>query len=98
MACASNVFPVPVSPNKTTGTSELAASAASRRQRAMASFVVEISSTRKVVSGACMTMSILRALLAHVLAKLVDRFQHEFDRRPSSDCDVRFALHAHAQR
>src|SRR5262245_16069447 len=40
IAWASKVLPVPVSPSSTTGTSDLAASAANWRQRAMASLLV----------------------------------------------------------
>src|SRR5439155_19901986 len=45
IAWASNVLPVPVSPRSTTGTSDLAASAASCRQRAMAGLLVVRSSS-----------------------------------------------------
>src|SRR5438046_8402837 len=45
IAWASNVLPVPVSPRSTTGTSDLAASAASCRQRAMAGLHVVRSSS-----------------------------------------------------
>ena len=49
---------MPVSPNKTTGTSELAASGARRRQRAIAAFVVVMSSTLSLERGAaCQSQS-----------------------------------------
>src|ERR1700730_17538196 len=51
MAWASSVLPVPVSPSRTTGTSDLAARAARRRQRAIASLVVVKSSTRRLEGG-----------------------------------------------
>src|SRR5947208_7166115 len=48
MACASSVFPVPVSPSKTIGTSDFAASLARLMQRVIAAFVVRRSSTFKL--------------------------------------------------
>ena len=53
IACASRVFPVPVSPSNTMGTSDLAASLAKRIQRAIASLVVRKSSTLKAESFGC---------------------------------------------
>jgi len=62
MAWASKVLPVPVSPSSTTGTSDLAASAANWRQRAMASLLVVRSSSlnldgRACISGYCLMLS-----------------------------------------
>ncbi len=95
MACASKVFPVPVSPRSTTGTSVFAASAASCKQRAMASLLVVRSWILNLESGSCI---VVRELLLHVLPQLADWFERIFDQRPSTDDDVRFASHSHAQR
>src|SRR5439155_14027839 len=95
MACASKVFPVPVSPRRTTGTSVFAASAASCKQRAMASLLVVRSSILNLESGSCI---VIRELLPHVLPQLPDWFERIFDQRPSTDDDVRFASHSHAER
>ena len=54
IACASKVFPVPVSPRSTIGTSDFAASAASCKHRAMASLLVVRSSILSLKSGSRM--------------------------------------------
>jgi hypothetical protein len=53
IAWASKVLPVPVSPSSTTGTSDLAASVANWRQRAMASLLVVMSSSLNVEGRFC---------------------------------------------
>src|SRR5262245_62156453 len=92
MAWASKVFPVPVSPSSTTGTSDLAASAASWRQRAIASLLVVRSSSLNLDGRACMN-----GLLPDVFAQLADRLERILNQRPAADNDVRVALHSNAQ-
>src|ERR1700736_4237223 len=96
MACASKVFPVPVSPSKTTGISDLAANSARRRHLAIASLLVVRSSTFRFESGFCMWTG--ADLLPHTLAQLVDRLQRVLNRRTISHNNVRIAAHPHAQR
>src|SRR5438067_12839252 len=62
MACASNVFPVPVSPSRTIGTSEFAASLAKLMQRVIPAFVVRRSSTLRLVRRGCINPVLLRAI------------------------------------
>src|SRR5881227_547284 len=62
MACASNVFPVPVSPSRTIGTSEFAASLAKLMQRVIPAFVVRRSSTFRLVRRGCINPVLLRVI------------------------------------
>src|SRR5205814_9882470 len=94
MACASKVFPVPVSPRRTAGTSVFAASAASCKQRAMASLLVVRSSTLNLESGPCI---VVRELLSHALAQLSNWFERIFDQRPPTDDDVCVSSHPHSE-
>src|SRR5260370_21122670 len=95
IACASKVFPVPVSPRRTSGTSVFAASAASCKQRAMASLLVVRSSILNLESGSCI---VVRELLPHALAQLSNWFECIFDHRPSTDDDVCVSSHPHPER
>src|SRR6266446_5757861 len=60
MACASKVFPVPVSPSRTMGTSDFAASFAKLMQRVIPAFVVRRSSTFRLVRRGCINSGLLR--------------------------------------
>src|SRR3954447_7593171 len=93
MAWARRVFPVPVSPSSTTGTSDLAPSSASRRQRAIAALLVV-----RFSSFNCEGATSMALLLAHVFPQLPDRFECVLDHRPATDDDVRFALHSDPER
>src|SRR5207248_4375414 len=62
MACASSVFPVPVSPSRTTGTSDFAASLAKLMQRVIPAFVVRRSSTFRLVGRGCISFVLLRLI------------------------------------
>src|SRR5436190_16291554 len=93
IAYASKVFPVPVSPRSTTGTSVFAASAASCRQRAMASLLVVRSSILNLESGFCIAGP--RDLLPHAFTQLPNWFERIFDQCPSANDDVRFSFHSH---
>src|SRR5438045_9223190 len=62
MACASNVFPVPVSPSRTIGTSDFAASLAKLMQRVIPAFVVRRSSTFRLVRRGCINPVLLRVI------------------------------------
>src|SRR5438876_11774838 len=95
IAYASKVFPVPVSPRSTTGTSDLAARAASCKQRAMASLLVVRSSILSLESGSCIAA---RGLLPHALSQLPNGLKRIINERPSPDNDARFPLHPDAQR
>src|SRR5437879_5346283 len=65
-ACASSVFPVPVSPSKTIGTSDFAASLARLMQRVIAAFVVRRSSTFKLERRGSIIFEFLRAIAGSV--------------------------------
>src|SRR6476620_4762556 len=62
MACASKVFPVPVSPSRTIGTSEFAASLAKLMQRVIPAFVVRRSSTFKLERRCSINFEFPRAI------------------------------------
>src|SRR5439155_496713 len=62
MACASKVFPVPVSPRRTIGTSDFAASLAKLMQRVIPAFVVRRSSTFRLVGRGCINSVLLRLI------------------------------------
>src|SRR5205823_13626431 len=62
MACASKVFPVPVSPSRTIGTSDFAASFAKLIQRVIPAFVVRRSSTFKLLRRGCINPVLLRVI------------------------------------
>src|SRR5437763_16457308 len=66
MACASSVFPVPVSPSKTIGTSDFAASLARLMQRVIAAFVVRRSSTCKLERRDSINFEFPRAIAGSV--------------------------------
>src|SRR5207237_8920639 len=66
MACASSVFPVPVSPSKTIGTSDFAASLARLMQRVIAAFVVRRSSTFKLERRGSINFEFPRAIAGSV--------------------------------
>lgn len=95
IACARRVFPVPVSPRSTTGTSDLAARAASWRQRAIASLLVVRSSSFSWERGPSMKCE--RVLLPHAFAQLANGLEGVLDHRPSAYDDVRFTFHSYAQ-
>src|SRR2546423_5169476 len=79
MACASKVFPVPVSPSKTIGTSDFAASLARLMQRVIAAFVVRKSSTFKLERRSSINFECLRVIagLARGRIQSASGFQHE---------------------
>src|SRR5947207_12353302 len=84
MACASSVLPVPVSPSKTTGTSEFAARLARLTQRAMAALLVPRSSTFSLVRcGWCINCECLRGAAESVRTRI----------QSSCDCPHESALH-----
>src|SRR5438067_11701316 len=62
MAWASKVFPVPVSPSRTIGTSDFAASLAKLMQRVIPAFVVRRSSTFRLVRRGCINPVLLRVI------------------------------------
>src|SRR5437762_13209892 len=62
MAWASKVFPVPVSPSRTIGTSDFAASLAKLMQRVILAFVVRRSSTFRLVRRGCINPVLLRVI------------------------------------
>src|SRR5438552_17836624 len=66
MACASSVFPVPVSPSRTIGTSDFAASLARLMQRVIAAFVVRKSSTFKLERRNSINSECLRVIVGSV--------------------------------
>src|SRR5206468_11448105 len=80
MACASSVFPVPVSPSKTIGTSDFAASLARLMQRVIAAFVVRRSSTFKLERRDSINFEFPRAIAGLVRKhnRLRSGFRHEF--------------------
>src|SRR5712691_5670680 len=94
IACASRVFPVPVSPRSTTGTSDFAAIAASRRQRAMASLPVVRSSTFSRERGSCTNWT---WLLSHAFTQLPHGLERILDHRATANDDVRFTFHSDPQ-
>src|ERR1700731_1608225 len=96
MACASNVLPVPVSPSKTTGTSDFAASAAKRRQRAIASLVVARSSTLRL-EGACCIFLRNANLFANIFAQLPNWLERVLDQSAPANNDPGFAPHPDAR-
>src|SRR5436190_18483738 len=71
IAYASKVLPVPVSPRSTIGTSDFAASAASCKQRAMASLLVVRSSILSLESGSCIAHRGVIASCSHATGVLV---------------------------
>src|SRR5204862_3843848 len=85
MACASSVFPVPVSPSKTIGTSDFAASLARLMQRVIAAFVVRRSSTFKLERRDSINFEFPRAIagLVRKHIRLRSGFRHEFALRLS---------------
>src|SRR5438067_11348315 len=87
MAWASKVLPVPVSPSKTTGTSDFAASAAKRRQRAMASLVVARSSTLRLEGAGCIFRG-TRNLVANIFALLPNWVESVLDQIALVDDDL----------
>src|SRR6266478_5853501 len=66
MACASKVFPVPVSPSRTIGMSDFAASLARLMQRVIAAFVVRRSSTFKLERRDSINFEFPRAIAGSV--------------------------------
>src|SRR6266516_6355843 len=96
MACASNVLPVPVSPRRTTGTSDFAASAAKRRQRAMASLVVARSSTLRLEGASCISRG-TRNLVANIFAQLPNGLERVLDQSAPTNDDAGLSAHANTR-
>src|SRR5215831_588179 len=96
MAWASKVLPVPVSPSKTTGTSDFAASAAKRRQRAMASLVVARSSTLRL-EGAGRIFRRTRNLVANIFAQLPNWLERVLDQSAPANDDSGLSAHTNAR-
>src|SRR5260370_12816326 len=96
MAWASKVLPVPVSPSKTTGTSDFAASAAKRRQRAMASLVVARSSTLRLEGAGCIFRG-TRNLVANIFAQLPNWLERVLDQSAPADDDSGLSAHTNTR-
>src|SRR5438477_12447795 len=92
MAWASKVLPVPVSPSKTTGTSDFAASAAKRRQRALASLVVARSSTLRLEGAGCIFRG-TRNLVANIFAQLPNWLERVLDQSAPADDVLGLSVH-----
>src|SRR5438045_8359901 len=91
MACASSGFPVPVSPSKTIGTSDFAASLARLMQRVIAAFVVRRSSTFKLERRDSINFEFPRAIagLVRKHIRLRSGFRYEFALRLSFQAATR---------
>src|SRR4030095_1460816 len=91
MACASNVFPVPLSPSRTVGTSDFAASLAKLIQRVMPAFVVRRSSTFRLVRRGSINFEFPRAIAGSVRKhiRLRSGFRPEFALRLSCQAVTR---------
>src|SRR6266436_4852244 len=96
MAWGSTVLPVPVSPSKTTGTSDFAASQARRRQRAMASLVVARSSTLRLAGAGCIFRG-TRNLVANGFAQLPNWLQRALDQTAPPDDESGPSAHPHTR-
>src|SRR5690242_5497947 len=95
IACASKVLPVPVSPRRTTGTSDSAANTASCRQRAMEGLLVVKSSSLSLER-----LSFIGGenLLLQALAQLPNGLKGIFNEGSCAGNDVCTASHSDAQR
>src|SRR5260370_27467773 len=96
MEWASNVLTVTVSPSKTTGTSDFAASAAKRRQRAMASLVVARSSTLRLEGAGCIFRG-TRNLVANIFAQLPNWLERVLDQIAPADDDLGLSSHTNTR-